>query len=104
VDRQLAMINEAMARGVTLGVGTDAGAGGVAHGSAYLEELALYRRAGLTPKEIIRCATWNGARLLRLDWGEIKPGRPGALIAVAGDPLHDLTALKKVQYAILPEL
>ncbi|MFA7468319.1 MAG: amidohydrolase family protein [Desulfotomaculaceae bacterium] len=97
VDRQLAMINEAVSLGVTLGVGTDAGASGVRHGSGYLEELALYRRAGLAPAEIIRCATLNGARILGLDWGVIKPGRPAALIAVAGNPLDDIAALETAQ-------
>lgn len=102
VARQLAMISEAVSLGVTLGVGTDAGATGVEHGHGYLEELALYRRAGLAPAEIIRCATVNGARILSLDWGVIKPGQPAALIAIAGDPLVDITALETVKYAILP--
>jgi len=77
--------------------GTDAGASGVRHGSGYLEELALYRRAGLAPAKIIRCATLNGARILGLDWGVIKPGRPAALIAVAGNPLDDIAALETAQ-------
>ncbi|HBX22881.1 MAG TPA: amidohydrolase [Desulfotomaculum sp.] len=102
VARQLAMISEAISLGVTLGVGTDAGATGVEHGSGYLEELALYRRAGLAPAEIIRCATLNGAHILGLDWGVIKPGRPTALIAVTGNPLADIAALETVKYAILP--
>ena len=102
VARQLAMISEAVSLGVTLGVGTDAGAAGVEHGGGYLKELALYRRAGLAPAEIIRCATVNGAHILGLDWGDIKPGRPAALIAVAGNPLVDITALETVKYAILP--
>jgi imidazolonepropionase-like amidohydrolase len=102
VDRQLAMINKAAALGVTLGVGTDAGAAGVRHGYGYLQELDLYRQAGLTPAEIIKCATENGARILGLDWGRLEPGRPAALIAVEGDPLVDTGALGRVKYAFLP--
>jgi imidazolonepropionase-like amidohydrolase len=102
VDRQLAMINKATALGVTLGVGTDAGAAGVRHGYGYLQELDLYRQAGLTPAEIIKCATESGARILDLDWGRLEPGRPAALIAVEGDPLVDTGALGRVKYAFLP--
>lgn len=102
VDRQLAMINEAASLGVTLGVGTDAGATGVRHGFGYAEELALYRRAGLPPVQILRCATVNGARILGLDWGYMEPGRPAAFIAVAGNPLEDIKALTRPLYAFLP--
>ncbi len=102
VDHQLAMISEAVSLGVLLGVGTDAGATGVCHGSGYLKELALYSRAGLAPAEIIRCATLNGAGILGLDWGNIEPGRPAALIAVEGNPLDDVNALAGVKYAFMP--
>ncbi len=102
VDRQLSMISEAVSLGVTLGVGTDAGAAGVEHGSAYLDELALYRRAGLASAEIFLCATLNSARILNLDWGAIRPGRTAVLIAVDGDPLGDITALSRVKHACLP--
>jgi len=102
VDRQLSMISEAHALGVTLGVGTDAGSSGVRHGYGYLQELALYRQAGLTPGEIIRCATNNSARLLNLDWGCITPGRPAAMIAVSGDPLANISNLKNIAYAFKP--
>jgi imidazolonepropionase-like amidohydrolase len=102
VDRQLAMINEAHALGVTLGVGTDAGAAGVRHGYSYWQELALYRQAGLTPGEIIRCATINSARILGLDWGHLAPRRPAAMIAVSGDPLADIDCLKDIRYVFLP--
>lgn len=101
VDRQLAMINEAAALGVTLGVGTDAGAAGVRHGYGYLDEIALYRQAGLSPAQILQCVTVNGARILGLDWGRIEAGRPAALIAVEGDPLREINALRNVQYVIV---
>ncbi|TYO94609.1 amidohydrolase family protein [Desulfallas thermosapovorans] len=102
VDRQLAMINEARNLGVTLGVGTDSGASGVRHGYSYRQELALYRQAGLTPEEIIRCATINSARVLGLNWGRIAPGNPAAMIAVSGDPLGDINNLRNIEYVFQP--
>ncbi|WP_449241118.1 amidohydrolase family protein [Desulfoscipio gibsoniae] len=103
VDRQLGMINEAHALGVTLGVGTDAGASGVRHGYSYWRELELYRQAGLAPREIIRCATINSARILNLNWGRIAPGRSAAMIAVSGDPLENIDSLQNIAYAFQPE-
>lgn len=102
VDRQLAMINKAAALGVKLGVGTDAGAAGVRHGYGYHEELELYRQAGLTPAQVLECATTSGARILGLDWGRLEPGQPAALIAVEGNPLENTGALRQVKYSFLP--
>ncbi|WP_051273690.1 amidohydrolase family protein [Desulfotruncus alcoholivorax] len=102
VERQLAMINKAPGLGVMLGVGTDAGAGGVRHGYGFHQELELYRNAGLSNSQILQSATLNGANILNLGWGRIQPGRPAAFIAVAGNPLDNLAALKRVQYAFLP--
>lgn len=102
VNRQLAMINEAAAMGVSLGIGTDAGAVGVRHGYGYHEELKLYQNAGLSTEKIINCATVIGANILGLDCGCIEPGSTAVLIAVDGNPLIDINNLKKVQVAFLP--
>jgi imidazolonepropionase-like amidohydrolase len=87
-----AMIAEASAMGITLGVGTDSGALGVQHGNGYLKELELYREAGLSPAEILQAATANGARIVGLEQGAglVLPGSPANLIAVAGNFLKDL--------------
>ncbi|HAP93029.1 MAG TPA: hypothetical protein DCM26_00180 [Desulfotomaculum sp.] len=87
-----AMIAEASAMGITLGVGTDSGALGVQHGDGYLKELELYREAGLSTAEILQAATANGARIVGLEQGAglVLPGSPANLIAVAGNFLKDL--------------
>ncbi|MCG8401143.1 MAG: amidohydrolase family protein [Firmicutes bacterium] len=102
VDRQLATISEAASMGVTLGIGTDAGAPGVRHGHGYLEELFLYSRAGLSPAGIISCATINSAGILGLDWGCLEAGRPAVLLLVDGDPRQDIAALAKVKHLFRP--
>lgn len=102
VERQLAMINKAPGLGVVLGVGTDAGAGGVRHGYGFHQELELYKNAGLSNSQILQSATLNGANILNLDWGRIEPGYPAAFIAVAGNPLDNLAPLKHLKYAFLP--
>ena len=53
------------------------------------------RDIGLTPLEAIRCATFEGARALKLDGkvGEIASGKFADIIGVAGDPSKDVTVL-----------
>jgi imidazolonepropionase-like amidohydrolase len=49
----------------------------------------------MTPLEIIRSATINGATLLNADpvLGSIEASKFADLIAVEGDPLNDITEL-----------
>lgn len=101
--RQLEMINLAQQLGVILGVGTDAGATGVRHGAGLLQELQLYREAGLTAEEVMMTATRNGAYILGInDLGVIAPGKPAFLLAVQGDPFQKIEALSNIEYLIRP--
>ncbi|WP_051275809.1 metal-dependent hydrolase family protein [Desulfovirgula thermocuniculi] len=104
VSRQLEMIALAREAGVKLGVGTDAGAAGVAHGRSFLEEILLYREAGLSPADVLTAATAGGAEVLGLEHflGRLAPGRPAYLLAVEGNPWEDLEALGRVKYVIRP--
>lgn len=102
--RQLKAVETAHRLGVLLGVGTDAGASGVRHGLAYVEELKLMALAGISPVNVLRCATSNGARILGLEkmLGTAAPGRPAHLVGVRGDPLADLKALEKIDAIFSP--
>ncbi len=102
--RQQEMLALASEMGVLLGVGTDAGASGVCHGTGYLEELMLYREAGLSKEAILRAATDVGAIISGFrEIGRIKPGHPAYIIAVKGNPLEDLNCLKEIEYLFLPQ-
>ncbi|NJL58305.1 MAG: amidohydrolase family protein [Desulfobacteraceae bacterium] len=84
---QIGQIAKARQFGVLIGTGTDAGSLGVFHGSAMIEELKLLIKAGFSISEAIRCASLNGAKLLRLpDTGAILPGMKANLITVKGSP------------------
>jgi imidazolonepropionase-like amidohydrolase len=52
--------------------------------------------------EAIKAATWNAADLLgdTDDVGTVQPGRYADIIAVAGDPLKDVTVLEHVQFVM----
>lgn len=85
---QIEQIAQARELGVTIALGTDAGSMGVAHGQAVAGELQMLLEAGFTLPEAIRCATYNGARLLDLDhtMGLVARGKPAIFLAVKGGP------------------
>ena len=64
-------------------------------------ELLTLAELGLPPLEAIRAATTRAAALLgRDDLGAIEAGKTADLIAVEGDPLADLTALRRVKWVM----
>ncbi|KQM57825.1 MULTISPECIES: amidohydrolase family protein [unclassified Sphingomonas] len=85
------------AAGIRIGVGTDAGIGGVYHGSSAVRETRLLAGLGLTPAEALVAATGGAADILRQrDHGRIAVGQRADLLLVGGRPdvaiddLHDV--------------
>jgi imidazolonepropionase-like amidohydrolase len=94
-----ASLERAIAAGVPIAFGTDAAV--YPHGDNAKELGALVAR-GMRPLEAIRTATSNAADLLGLDdRGVIEVGRLADLVAVAGDPLQDVTQLERVDFVML---
>jgi len=95
----LEMARRAHEGGVRIAFGTDSGVS--AHGDN-AGEFALLTRAGLTPLEAIQSATVGAAAHLKIEAeaGRIAPGMPADLIAVAGDPLADVTELERVRFVM----
>ena len=85
---------EAWRQGVPIAFGTDAGVS--PHGTNG-REFVFMVEAGMPAMEAIRAATINGAVLLRKerDLGQIAPGFYADLVAVAGDPLEDVSRLEE---------
>ncbi|MET8851213.1 amidohydrolase family protein [Amycolatopsis sp. NPDC004625] len=83
--------------GVCVLAGTDAGAPGTAHGLSLHRELGLLVAAGLTPQAALTAATAAPARRFGLaDRGEIAVGKRADLVLVAGDPLTDIHATRRL--------
>jgi imidazolonepropionase-like amidohydrolase len=57
---------------------------------------------GMKPVEVLRADLVNGARLL--GWsgqiGELKQGYLADIVAVSGNPLDDISVLRKVQFVM----
>ena len=89
----------AIAAGVKVAFGTDTG---VSPHGGNARELKLLVDAGMTPAQAIRSATVSAADLLgqSAGVGTIEPGKRADIIAVAGDPLRDVTRLEKVDFVM----
>jgi imidazolonepropionase-like amidohydrolase len=89
------------AAGIRVGIGTDAGIGGVYHGSATLREIRWLTRLGFTPAEALTSATAVSAAILRKggDRGRIAPGQRADLVLTGGRPderIEDLHDVRRV--------
>ena len=88
--------------GIDIVMGTDAGNIGTLHGPSIHREMRLMADAGLTPLEVLRSATVNGARTLGLagDVGEVQAGMLADLVILDADPLADIGNLQKVHRVV----
>ena len=86
-------VGRALAAGVKVVAGTDAGGHG--HPSNALEP-ALLVSAGMTPIQALQAATGRAAECLGLEGeiGTIEKGKWADLVFVEGDPLRDITVLQ----------
>jgi imidazolonepropionase-like amidohydrolase len=83
--------------GVPLLAGTDSPNPGTAPGPSIHRELELLVRAGLTPVEALRAATFAPARAFGLeDRGQIAVGQRADLVLVRGDPTTDILATRDI--------
>jgi imidazolonepropionase-like amidohydrolase len=92
-------LEKAVANGVKIAFGTDAG---VSKHGRNADEFELMVKHGMTPTTAIAAATVGAADLLGLsqEIGSLEPGKAADLIAVTGDPLKDVTVLKRVGFVM----
>ena len=86
----------ALAAGVTIAAGSDVGV--FAHGDN-ARELEMMVDYGMTPGATLASATAVNAKMLHLEnqIGRVAQGLQADLVAVAGDPLADISAVRRVQ-------
>jgi imidazolonepropionase-like amidohydrolase len=92
-------LRKAVPRGVKIAFGTDAG---VSRHGRNADEFELMVKYGMTPAQALATATVNAADLLGMtaSVGSLEPGKRADLIAVDGDPLADVTLLKRVPFVM----
>src|SRR5438874_3613252 len=65
------------------------------------KEFEYYVQYGMTPMQAIKSGTSLAAELLgQRDLGVVAPGASADLVAVAGDPLKDVTELSRVRFVM----
>jgi imidazolonepropionase-like amidohydrolase len=95
-DNMCRMLPQASAAGVKIVLGDDYGVIVLPHGR-YAEELEFYvKTVGITPLEVLRWATANGAELIGMgaELGTVEPGKLADLLIVDGDPSIDIAVLQ----------
>ena len=93
------LMTRALASGVTLAMGSDAGV--FAHGDN-AREIELMVDYGMTPAAALRAATAVAAQVLERgeDLGRIADGYVADLVIVMGDPLSDISSLRTPKMVI----
>jgi imidazolonepropionase-like amidohydrolase len=86
--------------GVKIAFGTDAG--GFDWKVNPAKEFSSMVKFGMTPAEAIRSATVTAAELLGMNdsLGTIEAGKLADIVALAGDPLSDISAMEKVDFVM----
>lgn len=99
IKGQRAVFKQALDAGVTVICGSDVGV--FTHGTQ-ARELELMARYGMPKVEVLRAATSTNAKVLGIgdQVGSIKPGLFADLIAVEGNPLENIAALRQVKWVM----
>ena len=90
---------KAHAAGVKIAFGTDSGVS--PHGKN-AREFELMVAGGMTPMQAIQAATIEAAKLLKADdrLGSLEAGKLADLVAVKGDPVKNISLLKKIGFVM----
>jgi imidazolonepropionase-like amidohydrolase len=94
---------KARAAGVTFVFGSGATSREAPHGRQ-ADQFPYFVKWGMTPKEALQMPFLPTAAMLNYDWvdaiGSIEKGKFADIIAVAGNPLTDLTELQRVRFVM----
>jgi imidazolonepropionase-like amidohydrolase len=99
LDLHITNFKKQLAANVPIAMGSDVGP--FPHGTQ-AREFILMVKYGMSALAAIQAGTLNGAKLL--GWqdqiGALKPGYQADVVAVAGNPLEDISALEKVSFVM----
>src|SRR5438876_3647316 len=96
----LANLRKVWDAGIPVVMGTDAGNIGTLHGPSVFRELQIMTQAGLTPLQVLRSATTNGAKAMGQDVGSLRPGKLADVVVLDADPLANVQNLSRIHRVI----
>lgn len=96
-------VGRAHRAGASIVVGSHASVPHAERGWAYHRELELLVESGLTPMDALVAGTIENAKFFRVDdrLGSVETGRQADLVLVNGDPVTDITAMRRVKRVML---
>ena len=99
LDLKIQEFKKQVAAGVPMAVGSDVGP--FPHGTQ-AREFVLMVKYGMSPEAVLKADLLNGAKVLgwEREIGSLEPGYFADVIAVAGDPLQDVSALGNVSFVM----
>jgi imidazolonepropionase-like amidohydrolase len=99
LDLKVKDFGKQVSAGVPMAVGSDVGP--FPHGTQG-RELVLMVKYGMSPLAVLQADLLNGAKLLGWDGqiGSLEAGYLADVVAVAGDPLQDISAVEKVSFVM----
>src|SRR6185369_11733929 len=106
-NSRLRLVEQAFRRAVAAGVpivfGSGATSAAVPHGKQ-ADQFRYYTKWGMTPAKALQTAYLPAAHMLNYGWdnqiGTIEKGKFADIIAVAGNPLMDITEMEHVQFVM----
>ncbi len=102
--RTVARLRDAWQRGVPLTFSTDADyyVPGKTRGEVAIEFIETWKAAGIPNADILRAMTINGYRVSETEntRGPIRPGLIADVIAVRGNPLQEIDAVRRVEFVM----
>jgi imidazolonepropionase-like amidohydrolase len=94
---------KARAAGVPIIFGSGATSAAIPHGKQG-NQFAYYVRWGMTPAQAVQMPFLTTAAMLNYNWvdkiGSVEKGKLADLIAVAGNPLNDVTEMERVRFVM----
>lgn len=101
-DKRLAVTGALFRAGVGVLAGTDAPLRNSPPGFGLHEELLHFTRAGLTPYEALRTATYEPARFLGMldSLGTVEAGKVADLVLLTANPLHDIRNASRTEAVV----
>ena len=92
-EKLMGLVKKMHVAGVPLLAGTDSIAGFTLH-----RELELYVAAGISPTEVLKIATWNGAKYAQVleRTGSITVGKDADLVLIDGDPSVRISDIRRI--------
>lgn len=98
VARHMESFKKAVAKGVIIAMGTDAGTPFCEHGKAYVDELKLMMEGGFTAEQALIAGTKTSAEVIGVetDYGTLEAGKRADFLVLNENPLENIDTLRTI--------